>query len=199
MVGFLKGKVDIVGLGYMIIDTGGVGYTLSVPDSLSTKYIIGDDVKLYTHMSVSENNVALYGFDKHQDVSFFQLLTSVSGIGPKAGMALMSVADATTLALAIVQEDIDLITKANGIGKKIAQRLVLELRDRLKKITSDLPTATAKQITADSIGAPQHVTDATDALLALGYNPKEVYSVVSKVDKSTTTEDIIKAALKELS
>ena len=197
MISFLKGQVDTILGVSLIIDVAGVGYQVLTTDAVLTRYRVSKDIKLYTYMSVSENKIALYGFEKYQDVSFFELLTSVSGIGPKAGLALLNTASASDLAIAIVTEDIDLIKKAPGVGAKTASRLVLELKDKLKKITADIPVSKSSSVAknTDSI----QVSDAIDALLALGYNPKDVYNIVSQISQTiTTTEEIIKKALPEL-
>lgn len=192
MISFLKGKVDTALASSIIIDVNGVGYQVFTTDKIIANSKLSSDIKLYTHMSVSENKITLYGFEKYQDVSFFELLTSVSGIGPKAGLALLNTNNESDLAIAIVTEDIDLIKKTPGIGAKTASRLILELKDKLNKITSN--TTKTKNI------ENQHISDSIDALLALGYNLKDVQTVMSDVSKEvTTTEDIIKKALHDLS
>lgn len=200
MIASLTGKVDTLFPTSLIIDVAGVGYLVTTTQWVLARAVVGEPIKVYTHQSVTENKISLYGFEQQVDVSFFEMLTSVSGIGPKAGIALLNLASQSELALAIVTEDVDMIKRASGIGAKTAARLVVDLKDKLKKIIKDTPPEQANQISISAGGSNQYVVDATDALLALGYQPKAVYEVVSKLAKEAdTTEAIIKLALKSLS
>ena len=158
---------------------------------------------LYTHLSVREDGVELFGFENERELSSFKMLLSVSGVGPKAAMAILSLLTPEKFALAVCTEDRKTISKANGIGPKTAARIILELRDKLMKerdIDDDLSTAILDH-SAEAAGAPARgkLTEAQDALLVLGYSRSEAQSVLKNIDtQALSVEDIIKEALKRL-
>ncbi|MCL1995901.1 MAG: Holliday junction branch migration protein RuvA [Defluviitaleaceae bacterium] len=194
MIAFIEGKVDtMLGSSLVVGTDGGVGYNVFATTATIENTNVGDTIKLYTYMSVSENKIALYGFSSYQETNFFELLTSVNGIGPKVALGLLNSDSSMGLAVSIVTGDVKKLQKAPGVGAKTAQRIVLELKDKIAKMAnadSNAPTPTL----------PQGTNDAADALLALGYSATEVYQVVAKISKTTNnTEEIIKMALRELS
>jgi len=190
MIGYISGKVQAVSSKYVIVDVNGVGYRVTMPEkSMNSIAKVGSEVKLYTRFSMSprDGSVELYGFTSPEELNFFELLTSVSGIGPKSAQAILSSADLQQLQIGIVRGDDQYLRKISGIGEKTAQRLVLELRNKI--------------MTAD-IGANDEAdsdSDAIDALVALGYSQYQARDVLKLVGKnSKTSEDKIKEALKLL-
>ena len=193
MIAFIKGTIDTILIDSVLVDVNGVGYQAYVT---GTSANIGDSIKLYTYFHINENKMSLFGFKTLEEVNFFELLTSVSGVGPKVAMGILRTMGPSALVACIVTENTKEIQKAPGVGLKTAQRLVLELKDKVGKLS----LSGASDLGASTISMPTSETsDAIEALLALGYNAKDVYSIVDKASKTTTnTEDIIKIALKEL-
>ena len=203
---FIKGPLVMSDLHTAVIDAGGVGYKLTISENTYRalpRMGAGGIVTLYTHLSVREDGVELFGFENERELSSFKMLLSVSGVGPKAAMAILSLLTPEKFALAVCTEDRKTISKANGIGPKTAARIILELRDKLMKerdIDDDLSTAILDH-SAEAAGAPARgkLTEAQDALLVLGYSRSEAQSVLKNIDtQALSVEDIIKEALKRL-
>ena len=203
---FIKGPLVMSDLHTAVIDAGGVGYKLTISENTYRalpRMGAGGVVTLYTHLSVREDGVELFGFENERELSSFKMLLSVSGVGPKAAMAILSLLTPEKFALAVCTEDRKTISKANGIGPKTAARIILELRDKLMKerdIDDDLSTAILDH-SAEAAGAPARgkLTEAQDALLVLGYSRSEAQSVLKSIDtQALSVEDIIKEALKRL-
>lgn len=196
--------------GYAVIDVGGVGYKLTVSgttyDSMPPHLSVAEPpkVRLYTHMSVREDDIELFGFATLDELSAFKMLISVSGVGPKVALAVLSLLTPEKFALAVCGGDQKAISKANGVGAKTAARIILELKDKLMKVTfasteaSEANAAkTSKTVSSDT--NKQKISDAHDALTVLGYNRIQINSVLSTIDiSSLSLEEIIKAALKKL-
>jgi Holliday junction DNA helicase RuvA len=203
MIGRLQGIVLAKDEGEVLLDVGGVGYEVEVPDStLAQLPERGHAAVLYTHFVVREDAQQLYGFFELQDRSLFRLLIKVNGVGPKLALAILSGMDSSALVGCIARNDINALVKLQGIGRKTAERLVIELRDRLKGWdatgTSTVPLAAAAS-TSDAL------QEAEAALLSLGYRPQEasraVMNAVSQLEQDAlepATENIIRAALKQL-
>ena len=203
---FIKGPLVMSDLHTAVIDAGGVGYKLTISENTYRalpRMGAGGVVTLYTHLSVREDGVELFGFENERELSSFKMLLSVSGVGPKAAMAILSLLTPEKFALAVCTEDRKTISKANGIGPKTAARIILELRDKLMKerdIDDDLSTAILDH-SAEAAGAPARgkMSEAQDALLVLGYSRSEAQSVLKNIDtQALSVEDIIKEALKRL-
>lgn len=184
-----------------VIDCQGVGYRCTVTSNTVTKLAgqMNKTVRLYTHMAVREDAVELYGFHDTDETEAFKLLITVSGIGPKAGISILSAMTPTALAEAIAAEDAKAISKAQGIGAKTAARVVLELKDKyLKQFpvagTAEAPKSSGRKAVVNSTS----LSDARDALIVLGYSQSEAMSALRGVDTSAPTEDIIKQALLNL-
>ena len=201
MISFIQGSVDTILIDSVLINVSGVGYqvyTTGIPKA------IGDDIKLYTYLHLNENKISLFGFSTLQEVNFFELLTSVSGVGPKVAMGILRTMPPTVLIGYIATESIKDIQKAPGVGLKTAQRLVLELKDKVGKLglSANTQLGDTEGTLTQAITMPTSETnDAIEALLSLGYVAKDVYYIVDKATKTLqnpTTEDIIKLALKEL-
>ncbi len=182
-----------------VVDCAGVGYKLTVTGS-TLSYLSAcpknEKVRVFTYMAVREDAVELFGFRNPQELSTFKTLISVSGVGPKAAVAILSVLSPEALALAVSTGDIKAICQAQGVGKKIAERIVLELKDKLAKNMPDMDMSTSSSpVTAAAKGS---LADARDALLVLGYTRSEVEAALKGVDKNLETEDIIRSALGRL-
>ena len=196
---YLKGELAHRENGLCVIDCGGVGYKLTVSmltsDSLLTK--VGKEVKLFTELAVREDGVELFGFVSSEERECYLRLTSVSGVGPKVAMSILSTLPPQKLALAICTEDIKAISKAPGIGTKTAARIVLELKD---KISADAMSADITQVPRAQTPSKQNssFTEAAEALTVLGYDKSSVLNALSTVDPTLTdVGEIIKAALKK--
>ena len=203
---FIRGALALLRPTLAVVESGGVGFKLTVSDrtydALSPSAAESKEVKLFTHLVVREDDMELFGFFDEQELDTFKLLTSVSGVGPKAAMAILSCFSPEKFALAVCTEDKKSIAKANGIGPKTAARIILELKDKMMA-EGTLPTLGDSPVSATTASfAPLtggNVSEAQEALLVLGYNRTEVLSVLHTIDTSAMgTEDIIRAALKKL-
>ena len=204
---YIRGELVASTLNMAVVDAGGVGYKMTVSEntyrSLPRRTDKNPTVTLYTYLSVREDGIELFGFINERELSSFKMLLSVSGVGPKAAMSILSLLTPEKFALAVCTEDRKTISKANGIGPKTAARIILELRDKLMKETSideDLSAAVLDH-SAEAAGAPARgkLSEAMDALLVLGYSRAEAQKALSGIDTQTLAlEDIIKEALKKL-
>ncbi len=201
MIGYLHGKVAFLAADYCFIDVNGVGYRVFITSVTRSKLKMNDVVKLYTHFSVREDAMLLYGFIEPLEYDVFCKLISVSKIGPKAGLGLLSALSCEKLVWAIQNQQVGLLTNAPGIGKKTAERIVLELKDKLTdvKVTQDVVMQPVLLDTPKENVKTDNYSEATEALLSLGYTRAEINSALKKADNSLSTEDIIKFALRELS
>lgn len=196
--------------GFAVIDAGGVGYKLTVsgttydrmPPHLSVAQ--PPEVKLYTYMSVREDDVELFGFATLEELSAFKMLILVSGVGPKVALSVLSLLTPEKFAMAVCSDDKKTISKANGVGAKTAARIVLELKDKLMKSSigmsgvADGDTSTNAANVSNATSRSK-ISEAQDALTVLGYNRMQINTVLSSIDTaSLSLEEIIKAALKKL-
>lgn len=198
MIYCLNGKVLKKTLDTVVISCAGVGYLAQVP--LSTAEAMpapGKEATLYTVMAVSENDVALYGFATEDQRACFKMLTGVSGVGPKAALSILSVMSPEKVALAASSGDHKAFTAANGVGPKLAQRIALELKDKVGK---GLAAGTGFAGNVSAAPAPQSApAQAVAALVSLGYNTSDAAAAVARVDDTLPVQDIIKIALRGLS
>ena len=204
---YIRGELVASTPNMAVVDAGGVGYKMTVSENtyraLPRRTDKNPTVILYTYLSVREDGVELYGFINERELSSFKMLLSVSGVGPKAAMAILSLLTPEKFALAVCTEDKKTISKANGVGPKTAARIILELRDKLMKETSideDLSAAVLDH-SAEAAGAPARgkMSEAMDALLVLGYTRSEAQNALKTIDtQALSIEDIIKEALKKL-
>lgn len=202
---YIKGTIAVLEPTFAVIDAGGVGYKLTI--STTTLGALSNpsmnpnaQVRLFTYMAVREDGVELFGFYTHEELSAFKLLTSVSGVGPKAAMAILSVFTPEKFALAVCTNDTKAISKANGVGAKTAARIVLELQDKLMKDTPAEVLAGGSVTPAPAKGGAIKgaLSEAQDALTVLGYSRSEAISALQGIDPSIGVEEIIKLALKKL-
>lgn len=196
MIGFLRGKVAGLKTDYCLLDVGGVGYRVFIPNNTRCKLTLNETAMLYTYMNVYQDGITLYGFYTEEEYDVFQLLIGVSGIGPKVALGILSAITVNALCKAIQNKQATLLTKLPGIGKKSAERLILELKDKLALAASDdeVLSLSMEGEVADDI-----LSEATAALTALGYSQAEITPVLKKAAKGKSTEEIVKLALKELS
>ena len=202
---YISGKLAYANPNTAVIDAGGVGYKLTISEntynSLPPRHTVEAPVtKLFTYRAVREDGIELFGFANETELSSFKMLLSVSGVGPKAAISILSLLTPERFALAVCTEDRKTISKANGIGPKTAARIILELKDKLLKET-DLGEAASSSI--ESISPVKtnsgKLSEAQDALLVLGYSRSEALNVLKSIDTQTLElEEIIKKALKLL-
>ena len=196
MFAYIKGTLEVKGINFVVIENGGIGYKVYMSSkSIGTIGNIGDNVKVYTHYHVREDDISLYGFTSEEELRMFEILINVSGVGVKSALTMLSDITPASFAMAVIQDDVTRLTKVPGVGKKTAQRLILELKDKLK--SEDI---SVDGTTEDEIQETQLDNDAITALQVLGYSKKEIEEVLQKADtKNLSTEETIKIALKHLS
>lgn len=196
---YLDGTVAEILPGLAVIDCGGVGYACQTTNNTLSALKKGQKGKLYTYFNVSENSFGLYGFAAQNELNSFKLLLGVSGVGPKAALAILSACTPETLAMAIVTGDEKALTAAPGIGKKIAQRIILELKDKMAKETaSGLDFSGGKGQTAAPLFASK-ANEASQALAVLGYSSQEIGAALKGIDvENLKLEEIIRQALKRM-
>lgn len=196
MISYIKGILAETAAEQIVVETGGVGMNIWIPASvLPGLPAIGSEVKIYTYMHVREDVINLYGFLSRDDLEFFKLMLNVSGIGPKGALSILSYATPDELRLAILTGDEKKISSAPGVGKKTAQRLVLELKDKISSPVADDTYANVSDVSSGGV-----VQEAIEALGALGISASEAAAAVKKAGdvEGMEVEDIIKAALKNI-
>jgi len=193
MIGFVRGTVSHILIDHCLIDVQGIGYRVFIAAATRQKLIVGKVSSLFTHMNVREDAILLYGFYTHDEYDLFLTLISINGIGPKVAMGILSAIDPNQFRIAISTKNLATLTKLPGIGKKTAERMILELKDKIGIITDE-------ELTEDQVTVvPGDVVDETiQALLALGYNQHEIMPIVKKIGKNAqSVESLIKLALRE--
>ncbi len=191
MIAHIKGEIAEKFDSSIIVDVNGVGYEIALTALDFDDAVVGETRKYYTHHSVRENGEDLYGFSSLAAKKLFELLISVNGIGPKAGMAILSLAAPEDVRNAIANADVAFVSKASGVGKKSAERVIVDLRDKV-----GLPSHVGATAILTPTSVKPEKDEALDALIALGFPLKEATEALEKVDKSLSVEERIKAALK---
>lgn len=201
MLAYIKGILEIKTKGYIVVEAGGLGYKIFMPEStIANTGNIGDKVQIYTFMRVREDDVSLYGFLTNEELRMFELLLSVSGIGAKGALGILSNITPSQFALAVISNDVAILKKVPGIGPKTAQRAILELKDKLKKeqeisITEGEETLNIEQV----IKEDEKVSEAISALQVLGYSKREIVEALQTIEVTElSVEDIIKKGLSNL-
>lgn len=200
MISYVRGEVAAFEAEKVIIDVNGIGYGIYMSQQAMGRLpMVGSEVKLYTYFSVKEDSMQLFGFLSKDELDVFRLIIGVNGIGPKGGLGILSVLTPNDLRFAVMSKDVKAISAAPGIGKKTAEKLILELKDKLS-IEDALEQTTESVGTIASSETQSAQLDAVQALVALGYGNTEALKAVKKVevDENTTTETILKNALKYL-
>ncbi len=199
MYAYIKGSLEMVGMDYIVVEAGGIGYKIFTP--LSTLQAVGQtgkEIKIFTHHYVREDMISLYGFVTQEELGMFQLLLTVSGVGPKAALSLLSTVSPSKFGLAVITDDTKTLTRAQGVGAKMAQRIILELKDKIKK--EQLAVSKNPEFdTAVVSGKGSRLSEAISALMVLGYTQGEASNAVSAVySDEMELETIIKNSLKSL-
>lgn len=199
MFEYIKGDIVDIGEDYIVVENGGIGFRIST--SKASMMDLGDDLKtrtIFTRLSVREDDMSLYGFTTKEEVDMFALLQTVSKIGPKVALAVLSTMNILDIKINILNDDIAALTKAPGVGKKTAERMILELRDKVH--IDDNAKVQNKINTGIDLNVSSSKDEVTEALLSLGYSQNEIFAALNKIDSSEkTTEELIKLTLKELS
>lgn len=197
MIYNLRGTLTVADVNYIVVECSGVGFkcftTLNTVKDLGR---VGDEVNVFTHLAVREDAMDLYGFATVAELDAFKLLITVSGVGPKAAAAVLSELTPDKLALCIASGDAKAITRAQGVGKKTAERIVLELKDKMGAIASE--SVSQSVINASSAVADNDTAEAVAALVALGYSQSDASMVVGAMDKSLSVDEMIRQGLKQL-
>ncbi len=204
MIGFIRGEIADLTEEYVVLETAGVGYNIKISTNTASLLPgIGEEIKIYTYLSVHEDEMKLYGFLTKNDLDFFKLLIGVNGIGPKGALGILSAMSADDLRFAILADDAKTIARAPGIGTKTAQRVILDLKDKV-----DLQDAFEQKLTAGKLPESQTESglsaakkEAVEALTALGYSSTDSLRAVKAVElhDDMDVEDILKSALKHIS
>ncbi len=194
MISYIKGVIDTVEHDKVIIENNNMGYNVLMSQSATEVLGQGEEIKIYTYLHVKEDAMQLFGFLSKNELEMFKKLISVSGVGPKGGLAILSALPENNLQMAIISGDAKAISKAQGIGAKTAQRIIIELKDKI-----DLEEML--EVSSEAISSDNSIqSDAIDALIALGYSKTESFNAVKKisVDENMDVEDILKLALKNI-
>ncbi|OGH89456.1 MAG: Holliday junction DNA helicase RuvA [Candidatus Magasanikbacteria bacterium RIFOXYC2_FULL_40_16] len=191
MISFIKGTIHSVDKDNVVVQTtGGVGYKIFLSKNIVLKYLSGQEASFFTYLKVSDSALDLYGFENTEQKEFFELLLSVSGVGPKSAMNILNLGSIDDIKGAIARQDVKYLTTVQGMGQKTAERLVVELKNKIGKMEN------MAEITGDS----QILADVIDGLASMGYGKEEAKDTVKSIDtKNKTTEQVLREALKRLS
>lgn len=198
MLAYIKGELTAKLSDYVVIEAGGLGYKVFMPETAIERLgNIGNKVKVYTYYKVREDDISIYGFNTNEELRMFELLLSVGGVGAKTAIVIISTIEPSNFAFAVISEDISELIKIPGIGKKSAQRIVLELKDKLKK---DAISIEAEVFAGKQQNNKAEVEEAMSALQVLGYNKKEIEKAFEKLSiTNESVEELIKKGLSILS
>ncbi|MFO7807115.1 MAG: Holliday junction branch migration protein RuvA [Candidatus Moraniibacteriota bacterium] len=187
MIGKLKGKIDFIKNNYAVVDVNGVGYKVHLSEFSTGKIASESDVEIFVHTYVREDQLSLYGFSTIEELDIFELLISVSGIGPKAALSLLNIASPNAIKTAILNQDVSILTRVSGVGKKTAERVVLELQNKIE----DLPDDIQQEAQGDQ--------EVMEALMSMGYNTGEAREAAKAVSgEEGDISEKIKLALKSM-
>ncbi|KEO82255.1 Holliday junction branch migration protein RuvA [Tumebacillus flagellatus] len=202
MIAFVEGILDYQELDQLVINVGGVGYQVYTTGTTAYQAAVGERIRLYTHHHIREDAHLLFGFKTREERELFGRLNNVSGIGPKVAMAIIGAGSPDQVVFAVRNEDVNFLTKLPGVGKKTAQRLILDLKDKLDDLAAVFPAPPMSQTQKTPPKSKGLGTELFEALLALGYNEKEAHGAVrdiaGDVEPGMKLEDQIKLALKQL-
>ena len=196
MIYSVKGTLIHIESGFAVVECGGIGYKVNTTSTTQRQLKLNSTVTLFTYMNVREDAVELFGFYSKGELSTFKMLISISGVGPKVALAILSELSSEQIALSVSAGDYKTLTRASGVGPKLAQRIVLELKDKIKGISTDGADGivTKGSVIADTGNIPKAVA----ALAVLGYSSADVTPVLSKLDPGLTVEQLISATLKQM-
>lgn len=196
MIGYLRGRVTQLLPEYCLLDVNGVGYRVFIAGTTSSRLIQGEQAELFIYTAVSENSILLYGFSTAEEYGFFQQLIGVSGIGAKSAQAMLGSTTVDAVCRAIAGKQVKVLTKLPGVGKKTAERMILELKDKISLNTS-VQELTADDMVGVVLSDGDILSEALAALASLGYTESEIMPVLKRVGQKDTAEATIKAVLKE--
>lgn len=198
MIEFIRGIVEYIGEEFVVVENNNIGFKIFTSSNTISKLRLYNEGILYTFMNVREDDISLYGFTTRDELAIFKLLITVNGVGPKVALSILSIFSVNDLRMAVISDDAKAISKANGVGGKTAQKIILELKDKMKiedvfednQYMEVLPDITSNDI----------ITETTLALTSLGYSQMEAMKAIKKVDGFDTmgVEDLLKAALKKI-
>ena len=197
MIGSLRGVISLLATDYCLLENKGVGYRVFMPAISLSQIKTGQEIRVFTYMAVREDAILLYGFLTQEYYQLFLQLTAVSGVGPKVALGVLSASKPENFYLAIQNRNIKVLTSLPGIGKKMAERLILELKDKVES----MDTSGANEDVASSYeGADKNISEAIEALRSLGYTNTEIYPIVKAIPNCSelSTENIIRQALRNL-
>lgn len=193
MYAFFYGKVDSIYKDRIIIDVNNIGYEINMPELDILSLNIGDNIKIYTYLNVREDDMRLFGFKTNESLEFFKKLITVSGVGPRVALGIISNVDVESLGVAIATENVAALKSVPGIGPKMAQKIIFELKDKVLKDKTEKISVTLKQNNS------KNIEEAITALEVLGYNQRQIKEVISRLDLSDdSVENIIRKVLKEM-
>ena len=207
MLAYIKGKLEMKMTGYVVIDVGGLGYKVFMSEvGIENIGNIGDTVKVHTFYRVREDDISIFGFNTLEELKMFELLLGVSGVGAKTALTMLAVCEPSDFALAVISEDVKALTGIPGIGLKSAKRIILELKDKIKKeqeienIKNQVENKKSNTKIKLALENDDKLQEAISALQVLGYNKKEIEKSFEKIDtKELSTEELIKKGLSLLS
>ena len=197
MLAYIKGTLEMKMTGYIVIDVGGLGYKVFMSESGIEKLgNIGDTVKVHTFYKVREDDISIFGFKTQEELRMFELLLGVSGVGAKSALVMLSCIEPSEFAIAVISNNVKLLTQVPGIGTKSAQRIILELKDKLKAEQSELDQEKIENAKAKSAKVNENVQEAISGLMVLGYSRKEIEKAFEHLAvESLSIEDLIKKGL----
>lgn len=200
MFAYIKGSLEVKTTGYVVIETNGIGYKIYMSETAIERLgEIGSIAKVHTYVKVREDDVSIFGFNTNEELRMFELLLSVSGIGAKSAISILSNISPSSFALAVITNDVATLKKLPGIGVKSAQRVILELKDKLKTVEITKIDKVEEVEIKQAIQEDDKVSEAISALQVLGYSRKEIETAMEKIDTaSLTVEDIIRKGLNNL-
>ena len=197
MIYSLNGEVTHLEQNLIVVECGGVGYACRSTSTAVSRAVMGEKIKLYTYLNIREDAAELFGFSDESELNCFKMLLAVSGVGPKVALAILSDLKPQEFALAVVNDDIKTITRAQGVGSKLAQRIVLELKDKLKKDNS-FASADIPKIDLNA-SAGNAVSEALTALMVLGFSNSQAQKALSGLSEELSVQELVKEGLKRLS
>ena len=198
MFAYIKGSLEMKFKDYLVIDVGGIGYKIFMSENaINSIGQVGDIVKVFTYYRVREDDISIYGFKTQEELRMFELLLSVSGVGAKSALSMLSCIEPSEFALAVISNNVKVLTQIPGIGNKSAQRIILELKDKLKAEQTEQTESTAKTSTSKSVIEENNdVQEAISGLMVLGFARKDIEKAFEHLDvNSLSLEDLIKKGL----
>lgn len=197
MLAYIKGSLEMKYKNYVVIDVGGLGYKVFMSENaINSLGEIRDIIKVHTYYRVREDDISIYGFKTQEELRMFELLISVSGVGAKSALVMLSCIEPSEFAIAVISNNVKLLTQVPGIGPKSAQRIILELKDKLKAEQSELDEEKIESQKLNSIKVSENIQEATSGLMVLGYTRKDIEKAFKHLDvDNLSVEDLIKKGL----